>query len=319
MKVCIYAIMRDEAHNVPAWLDTALDADERFVLDTGSTDGTLDHLAVINVKSASAAFEPFRFDDARNAALALAPEADLYMRLDADERLEPGWREQLEAVYNPDIGRYRVTVVNHGANWDRISRDDVHVRAGHRWKYPTHEVLVGPGAVMQTPVVVNHHPPVERRTHHNTNLDVLRDAVDEYPGDHRMAFYYGRELWYAGQWDVCRAQMSYFLAMPGGWPPERAEAYRILASIDYEPERWLWRAIGECPGRREPFVDLARYFLNGGQANNAAAIYALAKLRDDRSIYTTEQSAWDEPFEKFGNQIDLAVMNAMSDALANVR
>jgi glycosyltransferase involved in cell wall biosynthesis len=319
VKVCVYAIMRDEVSNLDGWLTTTSEADARYVLDTGSTDGTHDFLHLNSIEHDIATFDPFRFDDARNAALALAPGADLYMRLDADERLEEGWRESLEAVYLPEIGRYRVTVVNHGANWDRISRDDVHVRAGHRWKYPTHEVLVGPGIVRQTAVVVNHHPPVERRTHHDTNLDVLRDAVDEYPGDHRMAFYYARELFYAGDWERARVQMSYFLGLPGGWPPERAEAWRILAAIDYEPERWLWRAIGEAPERREPFVDMARYALSGGQANTAAAFYALAKLRVDRSIYTTEQQAWDEPFERLGSEIDHAVMTGYSEALANVK
>ena len=312
MKVCVYAIMRDEQPNVSEWNATTLDADFRFVLDTGSTDGTPDDLDFDKVRVAHATFDPFRFDDARNAALALAPEADLYLRLDADERLERGWREQLEAVYQNDVPRYRLTVVNHGANWGQHTRDDLHVRPGHRWRYPTHEVLVGPGVAKPTDIVVHHHPPAARRAHHNTNLDVLAAAVNEYPGDHRMAFYYGRELWYCGSWTDARTQLSRFLALPDGWGAERAEAYRILAAIDDHPERWLWRAVGEAPDRREPWVDLARLKLEQARPVEARALWSLAADRNDRHVYTTDPQAWDENFENLGNTIDRAITEGMA-------
>lgn len=297
MRVCVYAIMRDEEPtNTIAWAETTLDADTRFVLDTGSTDSTPGTLKGVGVNVACATFDPFRFDDARNAALALAPDADLYFRLDADERLEDNWREQLEASYHPNIGRYRYTVVNHGETWGRHTRDDIHRRPGFRWRYPTHEVLVGPSAAAPTPITVHHHPGA-RRPHHDANLRTLEQATWEYPGNHRMAFYYARELWYSGRWDACRTQMVRFLAMPEGWAAERAEGYRILAAIDNEPERWLWRAIGECPERREPWVDLAVLMMKRGNLERGAAFIQEASIRTDESIYTTDQSAWGAPFD----------------------
>jgi glycosyltransferase involved in cell wall biosynthesis len=303
MKVCVYAIMRDEQENVDDWALTTAAADARFVLDTGSTDTTHDLLHSFEIEHQIATFIPFRFDDARNAALALAPPADVYVRLDADERLGEGWREQLEAAYHPAVSRYRVTVINHGNGWLSHTRDDVHRRAGHRWKYPTHEVLVGEvGPVRDTVIQVHHHPGA-RRPHHDANLDALREATIEYPGDHRMAFYYGRECWYAGHWDRCRAAMTYFLSLPNGWPAERAEALRILAAIDYEPERWLWAAIGESSQRREPWVDLARFYLNRGDVVEASMAYAFGGLCTDQTLYTTEQSAWGESFDALGDEI----------------
>lgn len=296
MRVCVYAIMRDECDNVAEWSETTLDADTRFVLDTGSTDDTIEELRVHGITVARATFDPFRFDDARNCALALAPPADLYFRLDADERLDDEWRAQLAANYHPNLARYRYTVVNHGEGWGRHTRDDIHARAGFRWKYPTHETLVGPPTTLMTPIVVHHHPG-GRRPHHDANLRVLERATWEYPGDHRMAFYYGRELWYSGRWDACRTQMMCFLAMPEGWPAERAEAYRILAAIDDDPERWLWRAVGESPERREPWVDLAVLMMKLDHRERAMAFIAEASLRTDETIYTTSADAWGERFD----------------------
>jgi hypothetical protein len=304
LRVCAYAIFRDEERNVAAWAETTVDAEERFVLDTGSQDTTTANLALHGIDYDRAVFDPFRFDDARNAALALAPEADLYLRLDADERLCDDWREILNAAYSRDVARYRYRVDNVGGIWGRITRDDLHRREGFRWRYPTHEILVGPAATRDLPgLIVTHTSPPERRTHHVTNLDVLRAATVEYPGDHRMIFYYGRELWYAGRWDEARQILTAFLALAGGWPPERSEAYRILAAIDYMPERWLWKAIGECPERREPWVDLTRHFLGVGKEESAVLTMSFAYHRTDDTIYTTDPQCWGEPFEELMHRV----------------
>jgi glycosyltransferase involved in cell wall biosynthesis len=297
VKLCVYAIMRDESPNVVAWAETTADADEVFVLDTGSQDDTPFLLKTAGIDHASAVFNPFRFDDARNTALALAPDADLYLRLDADERLPNGWRNHIEKAFDPSIARYSYRVHNNGGIWETIVRDDLHQRRGFRWKYPTHEILIGPPAQDDIPdLVIEHTSPPDRRAHHNTNLKVLQSATYEYPGDPRMAFYYARELWYTGDWDMARHHMTEFINLPNGWGPERCEAYRILAAIDYHPERWLWKAIGEAPDRREPWVDLTRHYLELGNDMAARLALGFAFERNDDSIYTTDPQAWGEPF-----------------------
>jgi hypothetical protein len=296
--LCVYAIMRDEVDNVLPWAETTVDADVRFVLDTGSVDHTPEHLVAAGVRVASGRYEPFRFDDARNAALALSPEADLFLRLDADERLPDDWRSQLDDAYSERIPRYRYRVHNTDGVWGTITRDDIHQRPGFRWKYPTHEVLLGPPVAVDLPrFVVQHTSPPERRSHHHSNLDVLANAIFEYPGDHRMHFYLAREFWYAGQWGDCRLAMMNFLSLPNGWGAERAEAYRILAAIDDYPERWLWKAVGEAPERREPWVDLARLFVSTGDGQRATLMLSEAERRTDETIYTTDPRAWGPGFD----------------------
>ena len=117
-KIAIYTIMKNEAANVADWIETTADADDVVVLDTGSKDGTPDLLDRGSVEVHRAWYDPFRFDDARNAALALvAPSIDLCLRLDADERLPPDWRAVIEDGYRSRFARYRYQVVNHGRGW----------------------------------------------------------------------------------------------------------------------------------------------------------------------------------------------------------
>jgi glycosyltransferase involved in cell wall biosynthesis len=305
--VCVYAIFKDEAEHVERWAASTVDADHRLVLDTGSTDATPELLRGYGVEVRHAVFDPFRFDDARNAALALCPTTlDLCLRLDADETLADGWRAHLDGAYGAHFDRYRYPVINYGQGWERIMRDDCHRRHGLRWKYPTHEVLVGPGVTANVPGMwVEHHPPVERRFHHNTNLMVLGAAVVEYPGDARMAFYYARELWYTGFYTDCRERMMRFLDLPTGWGPERCEAWRILAAIDDYPERWLWKAVGEAPERREPWCDLARLYLIQERDDEARAMVLFALVRDDPTIYTTQADCWGDDFARLREAVGL--------------
>lgn len=304
MRLCVYAIMRDEANQIAEWAETTGDADTRFVLDTGSTDGTTDELLLHGIGFLDAVLDPFRFDDARNMALALAPAADLYLRLDADERLPADWRQIIDEHYHPEIERYRYRVRNTDGIWRQITRDDLHARPGFRWKYPTHEVLVGPPPRADIPLVVEHTSLPAARSHHLTNLSVLRAARLEYPGDHRMAFYYARECWYQGRWDDCRDAMVQFLDLPHGWDAERCEAYRILAAIDDDPERWMWKAVGECPARREPWVDLCRFAVSVGERERAQFLFQEALARPREDLYTTDARAWGDAMTDLAEQIE---------------
>jgi glycosyltransferase involved in cell wall biosynthesis len=321
--ICVYAIMRDEAHNVDEWVHNVRDADHVFVLDTGSQDGTLDYLNEFKVEIQSAVFEPFRFDDARNTALALAPPASLYLRLDADERLPEDWRDQLSTL-PPDTRRARFRVRAHPDTathslWGQHTRDDLHARNGFRWQYPTHEVLTGPPPSCDLPDFIITHlgaPFGTKRSHHLSNLQTLLDAVVEYPDSARMRFYLARELVYRGDWNSARAQLTLFLStFPNHFPAERAEAFRLLASIDFNPERWLLHAIAESPERREPFSDLARLYLKLDSPVRALSFYHEARLRTDDSLYTTDPQAWGQFFDELGADIYRALDPSGSHSL----
>jgi glycosyltransferase involved in cell wall biosynthesis len=147
MKIAVYTIALNEESNVQQWYDSAKDADYLLIADTGSTDKTVRLAKKLGVNVVKISVKPWRFDDARNAALALLPEdVDMCVSLDMDEILAPGWREALEAV---DDGS---TQINYKYVWswrDPISKtkpqviyitNKVHTRHGYRWKYLVHEM-----------------------------------------------------------------------------------------------------------------------------------------------------------------------------------
>src|SRR5512135_2615319 len=97
MKIAVATIAKNEAQFVKRWAKSCADADYRFILDTGSTDETIDEAWDIGVTVRQQIFNPWRFDHARNHALSLIPEdIDSVIWLDMDEVLQPGWREALE-------------------------------------------------------------------------------------------------------------------------------------------------------------------------------------------------------------------------------
>src|SRR4051812_39441673 len=104
VKVAVYTIALNEAAHAERWAGSATEADYRIVADTGSTDDTVEKLSKAGVTVHRIAVRPWRFDDARNAALALIPaDVDVCCSMDMDRFLEPGWREKLETAWRPDM------------------------------------------------------------------------------------------------------------------------------------------------------------------------------------------------------------------------
>ena len=149
MKIAVYTIALNEEDNVQQWYDSAKDADYLLIADTGSTDKTVRLAKKLGINVIKISVKPWRFDDARMAALAALPtDIDMCVSLDMDEILAPGWREALEELDED------VTQVNYKYTWswrDPASRtqpqvvyiaNKVHARYGYRWKYLVHEVIV---------------------------------------------------------------------------------------------------------------------------------------------------------------------------------
>ncbi len=100
LKICVYAICKNEASFVDSWMDSMNEADIIVVTDTGSEDDTVEKLkergAIVYVDIV----KPWRFDVARNISLDHVPEdVDICVCTDLDERFEPGWRKRLEEAW----------------------------------------------------------------------------------------------------------------------------------------------------------------------------------------------------------------------------
>ena len=92
-KIVVYAISKNEEKFVERWVNSMKEADDIYVLDTGSTDNTVNLLNNFGVKVKEEKIDPWRFDVARNLSLEMIPDdVDICVCTDLDEVFEPGWR-----------------------------------------------------------------------------------------------------------------------------------------------------------------------------------------------------------------------------------
>jgi tetratricopeptide (TPR) repeat protein len=300
MRVAVYSIAKDEAKHVQRWADSAYDADHVLLMDTGSTDGTIEAAHDANVAVHERTIKPWRFDTARNTALALVPDhIDYCIALDLDEVLVPGWRDALETAHREGWTRprYRYTW-----SWNAngtpglvYGGDKIHTRHGYVWRHPVHEVI--------TPLVEETQGWVSLQIHHFPDASksraqyfpLLRQAVAEDPQDDRNAYYLARELFFHGHTDEAATEFQRYLALPRAtWDAERSKAMRYLAQLQPDQaERWLLKATAEAPHRREPWVDLAQHYheRHAWALSLAAALRAL-EVTDQPLEYLCEPDAW---------------------------
>lgn len=296
MKIAVYTITKNEEQFISRWAESCKDADYRLIVDTGSTDGTIEEAKKAGCEVASISISPWRFDDARNAALALIPQdIDMCVSLDADEILMPGWREHLEALPE-DVTRPRYKYVwswnPDGSEGLTFYRDHIHKRHGYRWKHPVHEVVVCIGVEKQAVcgLEVHHHPDASKSR--GQYLPLLELAVKEDPTGDRNMFYLGREYMYYGRNTEAEIHLKKHLEL-SGWDAERSASMRYLSKVTNNKEAWLLKACAEAPDRREPWVDSAEYYYYNQKwpqcyASAKRALEIVSKPLD----YICEANAW---------------------------
>jgi tetratricopeptide (TPR) repeat protein len=302
MKIAVYAISKNEAQFVQRFCDSAKDADLILIADTGSTDDTaklaVEHGAVVHDIHVS----PWRFDKARDTALALIPsDIDVCISLDLDEELQPGWREEIERVWKEDTTRLRYKF-----DWGQgiaFYYEKIHARKGYHWHHPCHEYPRADSRITevwaQSDMLLVIHKPDNSKSR-GQYLDLLEMSVKEDPDCPRNAFYYARELTFHRRWIDAVVALSKYLENPNAsWSNERCYAMRLLGQC-YEvlgdsarAQEWLRKATVEAPNTREPWVelsDLARR-TDQWQLSYDCAVSALAVV-DKESVYTMDPTVW---------------------------
>lgn len=91
-KVAVYTICKNEINYVNSFMDSMSEADAVFVLDTGSTDGTVEKLRERGAIVFEKIIKPWDFSKARNAILKQIPkEFNVLVSVDLDEVFHAGW------------------------------------------------------------------------------------------------------------------------------------------------------------------------------------------------------------------------------------
>ena len=299
MKIAVYTIALNEASFVERWYQSAKDADYLLIADTGSTDLTVKYAQNLGINVIRIGVKPWRFDDARNAALAALPlDIDYCIALDMDEILLPGWRSELESL-DPSINRPRYKYTwswnPDGSPGLTYGGDKIHARKGFRWKHPVHEVLTCQDQENQlwTKLEIHHHP--DQSKSRGQYFPLLRLAIKEDPSDDRNTFYYARELFFHNHYTEAIAQFKRHLDLPKAvWKPERAASMRYLAKMEHQDrESWLFKAIAESPISREPRVDLAEhYYLEGRWIECYAMAQSALRITQQPLEYLVESDSW---------------------------
>lgn len=268
MKIAVYAIALNEEKHVMRWLEATKDADIRLVADTGSTDKTVQLLqGAPNVIVHQISVKPFRFDDARNAALALLPtDVDMCLSLDMDEIPQDGFFDVVRQNWTPDVNRIWVTWET-GFKWQNNNR--FHSRHGYRWVKPCHEVTEyygdffgGEEKSITLDLTVAHRPDDDKSR--SQYLPMLKMAVAETPQDARMWAYLCREYFFHQKWKETIESAEEMLKA-GGWYIERAASCRAAGQAfmhlnNKEMARdWFVKGVKEAPDQLEAWYSLAQF------------------------------------------------------------
>ena len=308
-KVCVYAICKNEEKFIERWVKSMSEADNIYVLDTGSTDNSVKKLEDLGVNVKSKKIEPWRFDTARNESLKMVPDdTDICVCTDLDEILESGWREKLENIWSDDTTRLRY---NYNWSFDEYNNpavnfytEKIHKRNGYKWTHPVHEVLTYTGKnyekfITTDEITLNHYPDLKKSR--SSYLPLLELSVKEDPYDDRNMHYLGREYMYYGKWNECIDTLIKHLNLKTStWKDERSASMRFIARSYQELNRfdeakmWLDKAIIETPYLREPYVERAILEYKQKNWNNVTKYCKEAlKIVNHEKNYINETFCWD--------------------------
>ena len=284
------------------------EADEIYVLDTGSTDNTVKKLKALGVNVTIKKIEPWRFDIARNESLKLLPKnTDICVCTDLDEILVPGWRNELEKIWNESTTR-----IAYNYNWS-LDKDNnplvnfyiekIHSINNYTWTHPVHEVLTYIGnkkeiKISTDKITLNHYPDYTKSR--KSYLPLLELSVKEEPTDDRNMHYLGREYMYYKKYNKAIDTLIQHLNLKTAtWKDVRCASMRFISSCYKELKRydearmWLDKAINEAPYLRDPYIERAilEYELENWEQVEFYCNKAL-KIKNHRKTYINEIFSW---------------------------
>jgi len=289
MTPVIYTISKNEAANVEGFMASAQGA-AVYVLDTGSTDNTVELLRQHGASVTVQTIDPWRFDHAREAALALVPNDPdiLCVSIDMDERLEEGWQDKLKAEWQKgcNFGNYRY--IGEWRDAERTipavesARTRLHARQGFHWERAVHEIPVADATTQMrtcdTSILVRHYPDGRQRNY----APLLTTILEANPNDADARLQRGGEFAQKEEWDNALIDYQAWLRLSQGDDRpvvryRRATTFIAMATCYYhlgQQDRCLrafFEAVAAEPICREAWVHLANAHATSGDYAMALA------------------------------------------------
>jgi glycosyltransferase involved in cell wall biosynthesis len=313
MKIAVYTIALNEEKHVKQWYESVKDADYFIIGDTGSTDKTIEIAQSLGITCVDLNLEEFRFDEARNYALAAIPaDADYCISLDMDGVLQPDWRNLFEKAVKEDPTKiiFKIDVIENNEYKYSAIVERGHKRHDYGWALPVHEVLVALEGVeekiIQTDIGIAHYPDMEKpRTNYSY---LIAKAYNENENDARVVFHLARYLHMVKDYEPAAKYFKKYLTFSEVVSkPHRAEICRYIASC--EPDNvmfWLLKSIKEDPSRREAYVNVAQVLVHkqdwAGAKEYLDKAFAITEMPTD---YVNEDFAWGKFAQDLNEQVNL--------------
>lgn len=257
-------------------------ADEVVVVDTGSTDRTVE---IAKAAGARVFREEWRndFSAARNRSLDEAS-GDWILVIDADERLQPGQAELLRRLLaNAQTDAYQLLIVNFPSDDDArtISHRIGLFRNRREYRYQglVHEqigpsILKAGGRIQTSDVRLDHlgydHKVRVLRNKESRNVSLIQHALKHDPADPFMRYNLAQEHYVAGRFDdaVVQFRRCLWLAPAGRVSYGPVAVYRMVDSLA-RLRRWdeALRLCDQYEALMPDYTDLK--FLDGVVALNA--------------------------------------------------
>lgn len=261
----VAAICKNEEKFIVRFLDHVKDADSICIVDTGSTDSTIQLIETWCAAHPDVAVNillddgPRNLGRSRSMAASMFPQDQLVVWLDIDEYFsDPNWCAVLRDL-NP-MGPVYIEMHNGDSHYFQLK---AYFKDQHFWKYAAHEVLVEQGhPAPRTSVQTFHIVHTPDRTKQRDYLPELAYDATRYANDPRASFYYCRELCYSviyGQGSLEEAEAEYrrLMAM-NPWADYKALASIEMIGAQYARDKLdiqtIYSAIAARPDRVESYA-----------------------------------------------------------------
>lgn len=233
-KVSLFMIVKNEENNIVDCLNSVRSfVDEIIVLDTGSTDKTIEvaigagaQVYVSKNYDQNTTYEQFDFSKARNEAMGHAT-GDWLLWMDADDRLEA---KDLKLEPSFDAYYVKIKYGNTEYNQVRLFRNNWGVLfydAVHEWP----DVSSCRLGTLSDPIV--HHKTDDKPGRIERNLAILYREHKKNPSSKRIIFYLANALRENGQYDQAIAVYNKYVSSGSSFKDEVAIAKYYIALCYY--------------------------------------------------------------------------------------
>lgn len=265
-------IVKNEEKVLDRCLRSISEVDEIIILDTGSTDRTIEvakaHTSKVFEAPSLKEGESFHFANARNMALQYARQ-DWILTIDADEIAHPGCIQVIRKAFfrygTANIFDVRFIISNEGGKDPAsLPKPKVFRRGQFDWQSRIHERLVArkppPRGQYLEDAVMEHLPLVgqDKEARRAQNLELLKLSVKEEPMYLRNSRQLGMELFAREEYREAIKWLELYIQSGVGGPYDRSETLMHIArchsgiGVLEDALKYFDLAVREAPDRREP-------------------------------------------------------------------